>query len=145
MTRAGSVCALAATAIAICLPAGSALAQVRARADVACRPAGAMLQYDCTITLTNARTGEPLPGVTLTVGADMPSMPMMHNVRPVQATPGADAGIYQARLTLEMHCDWSLQVNLSGPLRDRLVTILRFDPDRVTPAASSRARPGHKH
>ncbi len=122
-----------------------AVAQARAKADVACRPTATALQYDCTITLRNSRTGEPLRGVTLTVGADMPSMPMMHNVRPVKAAPGADAGTYQAGLTLEMHGDWALQLNLSGPLRDRVVTILRFDPDRVTPAVPSRTRPGHKH
>ena len=144
MTCARLVCALAATAGAVCLPAGSALAQVRAKADVACRPAGTTLQYDCSITLTNSRTNEPLTGVTLTVGADMPSMPMMHNVRPVTATPGEKPGAYQASLQLEMHGDWALQLNLSGPLRDRVVTTLRFDPDRVTPAAA-RTPPRHKH
>jgi len=143
MTRIGPICAMA--AFAICLPAGSALAQLRAKADVACRPAGATLEYDCTIKLTNARTSEPLSGVTLTVGADMPSMPMMHNVRPVKATAG-DAGTYQTRLVLEMHGDWALQLNLSGPVRDRVVANIRFDPDRATPAPPpSRARPSHKH
>jgi hypothetical protein len=145
MTRAGLACALAATTIAICLPEGSALAQARAKADVACRPAAATLQYDCIITLTNARTNEPLSGVTLTVGADMPSMPMMHNVRPVRATPGAESGSYQARLALEMHGDWALQLNLSGPVRDRVVTTMRFEPDRATPTTPSKARPNHKH
>jgi hypothetical protein len=143
MTRAGLVCALA--AISNCLPTGSAHAQVRAKADVACRPAGATLEYDCTIVLINARTNEPLAGVTLTVGADMPSMPMMHNVRPVKATPAQAPGTYQARLVLEMHGDWALQLNLSGPVRDRVVTTIRFDPDRATPTVPSRARPGHKH
>jgi hypothetical protein len=143
MTRAGLVCALA--AIVICLPAGSALAQVRAKADVACRPAGTTLEYDCTITLMNVRTNAPLAGVTLTVGADMPSMPMMHNVRPVKATPGADSGTYQAHLVLEMHGDWALQLNLSGLVRDRVVANIRFDPDRATPTVPSRARPSHKH
>jgi len=145
MTRAGVVCALAATAITTCLLADSAVAQIRAKAEVACRPAGPTLEYDCTIKVTNARTNEPLPGVMLTVGADMPSMPMMHNVRPVKATPGADSGTYQARLTLEMHGDWALQLNLAGPVRDRVVVTIRFDPDRATPAAPSRARPSHKH
>ena len=142
MTRARLICALAAMS-AVCLPAASALAQVRAKADVACRPA-ATLQYDCTIVLTNARTSEPLTGVTLTVGADMPSMPMMHNVRPVKAVPEQTPGSYQARLTLEMHGDWALQLNLSGPLRDRVLKTMRFDPDRVMPAAATKA-PGHKH
>jgi hypothetical protein len=139
MTAIRLACALAA---AIGLPA-AAYAQTRAKADVTCRPSGTTLQYDCSIMLTNARTSEPLGGVTLTVGADMPSMPMMHNVRPVAATPGAQAGTYQARLTLEMHGDWALQLNLSGPLRDRVVTTFRFDPDKVAPAA--KVPPRHKH
>ena len=144
MTRARLVCALAATASAVCLPAGSAPAQVRAKADVACRPATTALQYDCTIMLTNSRTSEPLTDVTLTVGADMPSMPMMHNVRPVKAVPGETPGTYQARLALEMHGDWALQLNLSGPLRDRILRTMRFDPDRVMPAGAIKA-PSHKH
>jgi len=133
--------ALAVTA-ALLLPA-TAFGQTRAKAAVACRPTGATLQYDCSIALTNARTSEPLGGVTLMVGADMPSMPMMHNVRPVAATPGAQAGTYQARLTLEMHGDWALLLNLSGPLRDRVVTVLTFDPDKVATAA--KVPPRHKH
>ena len=142
MTRTRLVCAIA--TIAICLPAGSAHAQVRAKADVACRPAGAALEYDCMIKLTNARTNEPLSSVTLTVGADMPSMPMMHNVRPVKATPG-EVGTYQARLELEMHGDWAVQLNLSGPVRDRVIANIRFDPDRATPTVPSRARPSHRY
>ena len=129
-------------AMTLSLPA-SVVAQTRARADVACHPTGTLLQYDCTIALKNARSGEPLGGVTVTVGADMPSMPMMHNVRPVAAASGAQAGTYHARLTLEMHGDWALQLNLSGPVRDRIVTTLRFDPDKVAPAA--KAVPAHKH
>jgi hypothetical protein len=123
----------------------SAFAQVRAKADVACRPTPTALQYDCIITLTNSRTNEPLSGVTLTVGADMPSMPMMHNVRPVKAAPGQEPGGYQARLMLEMHGDWALQLNLSGPLRDRIVTIVRFEPGQATPAAEPKTPPRHRH
>ena len=143
MTPIKLACALAAAAVA-CLPE-SAFAQARAKADVACRSTPTALQYDCTITLTNSRTNEPLSGVTLTVGAEMPSMPMMHNVRPVKAAPGQEAGSYQARLVLEMHGDWALQLNLSGPLRDRVVTTVRFEPGRATPAAAPKMPPSHKH
>ena len=142
MTAIRFVYTLAAAAAAY-LPA-TASAQVRTKADVACSPTPTALQYDCIIKLTNARTNEPLSGVTLTVGADMPSMPMMHNVRPVAATPGAQPGTYQARLLLEMHGDWALQLNLSGRLRDRVVTTLRFDPDKVAPAPATKPAP-HKH
>ncbi|OFX05581.1 MAG: hypothetical protein A3D94_18455 [Alphaproteobacteria bacterium RIFCSPHIGHO2_12_FULL_66_14] len=128
-------------AAAACLSAGAfaqvgaqapqAQVKMRAKADVACRPTSTALHYDCTIRLTNARTGEPLGGVTLTVGADMPSMPMMHSVRPVAAPPEPESGSYRARLALEMHGDWALQLNLSGPLRDRVVAIVRFEPGRA--------------
>ena len=143
MTAIKWICALLVAAV-LCSPV-TASAQSRAKADVACSPTSTLLQYDCTITLTNARTSEPLSGVTLTVGADMPSMPMMHNVRPVAAAPGSPPGTYQARLMLEMHGDWALQLNLSGPLRDRVVTIIRFDPDKATPTAATKAPQRHKH
>lgn len=143
MTAINLACALAA-AVAACSPA-IAFAQVRAKADVACRPTPTALQYDCIVTLTNARTNEPLRDVTLTVGADMPSMPMMHNLRPVEAAPRQEPGSYQARLTLEMHGDWMLQLNLSGPLRDRVVTIIRFEPGRATLAAEPEAPSSRKH
>ncbi len=130
---------------AACLADAASAQSVRAKADVDCKPAGQLLHYDCVIKLMNARSSEPLTGVTLTVGADMPSMPMMHNVRPVKAAPGAEAGTYQARLVLEMHGDWALRLDLSGRVRDRVVTNLRFEPDRATPTAAPTTRPGHKH
>ncbi len=81
--------ALLAAAATAALPAGGAVAE-RAKADVACQPGAKTLQYDCTIRLTDARTGAPLTKVKVTVGADMPSMPMAHNVRP--ADSGAAGG-----------------------------------------------------
>jgi hypothetical protein len=30
-----------------------------------------------------------------------------------------------------MHGDWALQLNLSGPLRDRIVKVLRFEGSQV--------------
>ena len=126
---------------------GSALCPIDTRQSRRGLQAGRarLLHYDCVIKLMNARTSEPLAGVTLMVGADMPSMPMIYNVRPVKAAPGADSGTDQARLVLEMHGDWAVQLNLSGPVRDRVIANIRFDPDRATPMVPSRARPSHKH
>ena len=143
MTVIKLACTLA-TALAVASPA-IAVAQVRAKAEIACQPTALALQYDCTIALADSRTNQPLQGVILTVGADMPSMPMMHTVRPVAAAPGAAAGTYQARLVLEMHGDWMLQLNLSAPLRDRILTPFRFEPGRATRAAQPAPPPGHKH
>jgi hypothetical protein len=123
----------------------TAQAQVRARAEVACKPTGTPLEYDCTVALKNSRTKEPLSGVTVSVGADMPSMPGAHSIRPVAAEKGTEAGTYRARIVLEMHGDWALRLDLSGPLRDRVFKTLRFEPDRVTEAGPRSAphRMGH--
>jgi hypothetical protein len=98
--------------------------KLRAKTDVTCKNNG--LELDCTIKLSNAATGAPLPGVGVTVSADMPSMPLVHNVRPVKAAAGSEPGSYQAKLELEMSGDWALRIDLSGPLRDRV-----FKPIRV--------------
>lgn len=124
---------------------GSAHAQVRAKADVDCKPSAEKLQYDCVIKLANARTNEPLSGLTLTIGADMPSMPGAHFVRPVVATEGSDRGTYGARITLEMHGDWALHLSLSGAIRDRVVKVLRFEGDRVGEAVPARKHGPQKH
>ena len=138
------VCMLAAAAATTAAHPQSAYAQARAKAAVSCVSTGKMLEYDCTIKLANLRSGDPISGVTVSVGADMPSMPGMHNVRPVKATEGSEKGVYQVRLVLEMHGDWAVQLDLSGPMRDRVISMLRFEGAEVTdvkPAAPTR----HKH
>lgn len=99
----------------------------RAQAEVRCAPAGVALTYDCLIRLTHAGTGAPLTGAQLTVGADMPSMPMAHAVKPVAARSAGEPGLYRARIELEMTGEWALQLELSAPFRDRIVSRQRFD------------------
>jgi hypothetical protein len=130
MRHAATLGWIAAAAMTTCVVSGDA-ADARAKADVSCRPAGEKLQYDCTIKLMDTRTNEPLTGVELTVAADMPSMPMAHNVRPAKATAAAEPGTYRVRVVLEMHGDWALRLDLVGPVRDRVIKLLRFQDDRV--------------
>lgn len=106
--------------------AAPALAQ-RVDANVSCKPTAVVLAYDCTILLKHARDGSPLAGAMLLVGADMPSMPMAHNVEPVIATPGHAAGEYYARIALQMRGEWALRLRVSGPVRDVIVKKLRFE------------------
>ena len=113
------------------LPATAVLAQ-GARAELACRFTGTDFVYDCVIRLT--RGGQPLGGVQLVVGADMPSMPMAHNVAPVKARPGRQPGEYEARLDLDMTGEWAIKLRLSGPLRDQLVLHYEFDEQGARPA-----------
>jgi hypothetical protein len=144
MTGAKRFQLFAALAITICFCGALSAAEVRAKADVSCQPTGKPLQYDCTIRLTHASTDAPLTDVTVMVGADMPSMPMMHNVRPVKATVGRESGSYEVRLDLEMLGDWAVRLDLTGKARDRVVKVLRFEQDRVGPATAS-AKPPSPH
>jgi hypothetical protein len=121
--------AVAATFLGAGLDAALA-ADTRAKADVTCQSTATAMVYDCAIKLTDARTGAPLSGVQVTVGADMSSMPMAHNVRPAIAKPGADPGLYNARIELEMHGDWVLRIDIAGAVRDRVVKTMRFGEDQ---------------
>ncbi len=104
----------------------AASAGERAKADVDCKATGEKLVYDCMIMLVNKKSGDPIPGAKILVKADMPSMPMAHNAAPVNAMAMGKPGNYHARLKLEMHGEWALTIDISGPLRDRLVKKLQL-------------------
>ena len=110
---------------AILMASGAALAGERVAADVSCT-AAEKLTYDCMIMLKGKKSGEPVEGAEVIVKADMPSMPMAHNIRPVKAVPGAMPGHYTATLELEMLGEWALTLDVSGPTRDRVVKKLDF-------------------
>jgi len=115
----------------LALAAFPAAAQ-RTEAELDCRFTGTDFVYDCVIRL--ARGGAPLPDMQVTVGADMPSMPMAHNVKPVKAKPGKKPGEYRARLDLEMTGEWAVKLRLSGPLREQLILHYDFDEKGARPA-----------
>jgi hypothetical protein len=118
-------------AIALLVASAPALAQ-RVQADLECKPAKGLLTYDCVIRLS--RGGRPLERAELSVGADMPSMPMAHNVKPVKAVPGDKPGEYQAQLELEMTGEWAVKLRVSGPVRDQLILHFDFGESAVSPA-----------
>jgi len=107
----------------------------RAQAELECRFTGTDFVYDCLIRLK--RAGEPLPGASITVGADMPSMPMAHNIRPVKAKPGKNPGEYLARLDLEMRGEWAVKLRLAGPVKDQLILHYDFDEKGARPVIRS--------
>ncbi|MDH4173834.1 MAG: FixH family protein [Betaproteobacteria bacterium] len=100
-------------------------------AQLRCESTGQDFVYDCTLMLT--RFGRPLEGAQVTVGADMPSMPMAHSVRPARARPGLKPGEYKARLDLEMLGEWAIKLRLDGPVRDLLVLHYEFDSKGAMP------------
>lgn len=124
---------MAKTALVLILGLAPAIALAQSpKADLACKATGTDFVYDCTIRLS--RGGKPVEGAQLTVGADMPSMPMAHNVKPVKAVPAQAPGEYRAKLDLEMLGVWAVKLRLSGPVRDQLILHYEFDSRGATPA-----------
>ena len=111
-------------------------------AELDCRFTGTDIVYDCVVHL--ARGGAPLAGAQVSIGADMPSMPMAHNLKPVKAKPGAKPGDYEARLDLEMTGEWALKLRLAGPVRDQLVLHYEFDEKGARPALRRSGTPPRK-
>ena len=120
MIRAVSIAALLACAA---LPAH---AQERMGADVSCTRVGATMQYDCLLMLKGMQSGQPIQGAAIVVGADMPTMPMAHNVTPVKAEATGKPGEYRFRIALEMHGEWALKIRLAQPRQDLIVHKMMF-------------------
>jgi len=139
-------------AILVAVPAG-ALAADRAKATLDCKAAKSPeFAYDCTLDLANAQTGAPLDGATIILGADMPSMPMVHNVPPFEFKPAGQPGRYQARIQLDMYGPWAIKLRVSGPVRDEVVAVYQFGTEGSElrkrgagskPAAKPDPKPGH--
>jgi len=120
-----------ALALMLLVAAPTAAFGQRLDAEVDCKPTKHDLVYDCRVVLKEVKSGRLVSGALLSIGADMPSMPMAHNVKPVRAAPGAAPGEYTARIELEMFGDWALKLNVRGPVRD--VIVKKFsarEPDR---------------
>ncbi len=98
----------------------------RPQVELACEAHGMGPLLDCAVRL-RASDGKPLTGVSVTLGATMPSMPMAHTVKPVKAQPTAVPGEYRGQLTLEMSGAWAIEIDLSGPVRDRVVRVLQAE------------------
>jgi hypothetical protein len=100
-------------------------------AHVECATTEDRLVYECMITLTGKKSGQLISNAEFTVGADMPSMAMAHNVVPVPAYNHGN-GMYHVRIALEMYGEWALKLEFTKPHRDLVVTKLVFGKESVT-------------
>ena len=109
---------------AACSPPSPAAAAV----EVACASEASPLRQRCTVRLTDRASGRPVDGATVTLSADMPSMPLAHGVGPVTAPPGPRAGTYAGTLELEMSGRWVVAVRIAGPVTDQVTHTLDVNP-----------------
>jgi hypothetical protein len=139
--------ALAAGIAALAVESAWAQAPARPATELRCASHGQGPLLDCTVRLRSA-AGAALDGAQVTLGATMPSMPMAHSVKPVPAKPTGQPGEYRGTLELEMLGVWAVQVDIAGPVRDRVVRPLANDecqPAMPCSAAPARAGAAHKH
>ena len=120
--------------LALVIPQTVLAQKIDARLD--CKYTGKDFIYECVIRLQ-----PPMEGVQVTMSADMPSMPMAHQVRPVKAQPTKKPGEYRARLDLEMTGEWAVKLRLAGPVRDQLVLHYEFDERGARPVKRSAQSP----
>lgn len=102
------------------------IAGERKAAEVEYVPMEQKLVYDCMIALKGKKSGMPITDAEFMIGADMPSMPGAHNVKPVPAEPHETPGTYRALIYLEMTGEWVLKLDFTKPSRDRVVKELYF-------------------
>ena len=124
-------------------PAGTQAAE-RARADVECTPTDQKLVYDCMIMLMGRKSSTAIDGVEFTVKADMPSMPMVHNVKPVKAMPTGKPGMYHVRIELQMYGEWALKMDVSSPARDTIIHKMHFGASKSESGSSGMKQGKHK-
>ena len=122
-------------AACLCLLAVPGLAQApRDKVELACEPTKRNLVYRCLVHVADP-AGKPVEGADVMLSADMPSMPMMHNVKPVTARPVAGKpGSYEVSLELEMPGEWMVKLQFRAPRRDLVTRKLDFQKDKVSPA-----------
>ena len=121
-----------------CLMAATASAGERPMVKVDCKATDEKLVYHCMFNVMGKKNHKPMEGAEFTVSADMPSMPMAHNVAPISPEAVADKpGMYQGNLHLEMMGEWALKMEFKKPVRDVVVEKMTFGDTKMTTQATA--------
>ncbi|MEY3740377.1 MAG: hypothetical protein RLZZ192_1053 [Pseudomonadota bacterium] len=108
------------------LPQSVAAESGRPRVELTCLSFGTGPMLECLVKVQR-RDGTTLSNIQMTLGALMPSMPMAHTIRPVKAAPTGNPGEYKAVLELQMPGVWTVEIDLSGTVRDKVARNLQVD------------------
>jgi hypothetical protein len=102
----------------LALPVRVDAESARPRIELKCVSFGTGPMLECLVKVQR-HDGKPLNNAQVTLGALMPSMPMAHTIKPVKAEPTANLGEYKGTLELQMSGVWTVDVDLSGPIREK--------------------------
>ena len=107
-----------------------------------CASVDGKLKYACDVMLMH--NGQPLSGADITQRADMPSMPLTHNIPPSRPAenPGKP-GHYGFEVELEMHGQWMFTYDLQSPLRERVHEKITFVPGDGSTSMDHSKHSGH--
>lgn len=114
------------TATALALIASHVAAAERPKVDVDCQPTTEKLVYACDFVVKGRKSGRAIDAADFKVSADMASMPMAHNVRPIVPEAMPAPGAYHGKLHLEMTGEWTLKMEFRKPVRDIVIKKLMF-------------------
>jgi len=98
-----------------------AMAAGRMKSEVTCEPTDKPMMYHCIVKLRDRNTGQPIEGAKFMMHTSMPSMPMAHNMPPVEGKPGGQPGVYQGMVQFEMAGEWAIDIRTSAPSRDQMI------------------------
>lgn len=122
-------------------PTAALAAGERPMVNVDCKPTDEKLVFDCTFEVMGKKSRRPIEDAAFKVNADMPTMPLAHNVKPIRPEPVADKpGSYEGRLELEMPGEWALRMTFDEPVRDIVIEKMTFGEGAM---AMDHSRMGH--
>ena len=111
-----------AASLLVLVPAIAQSAGERPVVNVECKPTDEKLVFHCTFDVMGKKSHQRVEGAAFKVNADMPSMPLTHNVKPIRPEPVAGKpGSYVGRLELEMLGEWVIKMTFDEPVRDIVI------------------------
>ena len=130
----------------VLVPAFALAGGERPMVKLGCEPTDEKLVFHCTFDVMGKKSHEPIEGAAFKVNADMPTMPLAHNVRPIRPEPVAGKpGSYEGRLELEMLGEWAIKMTFDKPVRDIVIEKLTFgdEPMAMDHSKMDHSKMGH--
>lgn len=116
--------------LGVLVPVVALAAGERPMVKLDCKPTDEKLVFHCTFDVMGRKSHQPVEGAAFKVNADMPTMPLAHNVRPIRPDPVDGApGRYEGRLELEMLGEWAIKMTFDEPVRDIVIEKMTFGGD----------------